>query len=233
MNASTKTEPEPNSLHHTIRDAVATLMLNLVADETSLLGGLDRWTQRRVVADITAKTDLALESGDPVEHCYQNLIREIDFEAEMGVLLANSVVGPETLKQMCDDPGVSGELYEEMDRIAPLMFADEYTHSDGDLDLVWASIQARYDRARLEAEVSELIMQFLADSAEGARDISNALRSMFYAFHEDGIRRQFDMSSLLDEREMRDLFIMVSELIDRAGSYEDRTDAIAGRAGTA
>lgn len=232
MNANTEAETEPSSISHTVRKAVTTLMFDLIADEASLLGGLDRWTQRRVVADVMAKTQLVLESGDPVEHCYQNLIREIDFEAEMGVLLANSVVGPDALKKLCDDPGVSGELYKEMVRIAPIMFPDEHEHSNGDLDLVWASVQARYDRARLEAEVSELVMQFLVDSSESAGDMSAALRSMFYAFHEDGVRRQFDMSSLLDDREMRDLFIMVSELIDRAGSYEDRTDAIAARAVT-
>lgn len=218
MNARLNTRHEPRSFDDVVRDTVSTLLSKLIADKSSPLGGLDRWTQRRMVAEITAKTNHVLASSDPIEHCYQNLIREIDSEAEMGVLLANDLLGSDALRQMCDDPGVSGELYREHKRIAPIMFADEYARWNGDLDLVWASVQARYDRSYLEAEVSELIMRFLIDDADVAHDMSNALRSMFYAFREDGIRRQLDMPSLLDEREMRDLSIMVSELVARAGS---------------
>ena len=120
----------------------------------------------------------------------------------MGVLLANEITGPESLQRMCADPGVSGELYREMKRFAPVMFADEYERSNADLDLVWASVQARYDRARLESEASELIMQFMLDSAEHTHDMSSALRSMFFSFHEDGIRRQFSLPSLLGRRRL-------------------------------
>lgn len=230
MNARLDTKSEALSFDEVVRDAVTTLLSTRMADESTLLGGLDRWTQNRIAADILAKTDLVLESSDPVENCYQNLIREIEGEAEMGVLLANDVLGPVALKAMINDPGVSGELYREMERIAPVMFEDEYKHSDGDLDLVWSSVQAGFDRAHLEADASELIMRFLIDSADSTNDMSNALRSMFYAFHEDGIRRQFNMTSLLDERETHDLFVMVSELIDRTGHHEGRFDAIAARA---
>jgi hypothetical protein len=229
MNIRLHTKSETRNFDDVVRDAVAALLTRRMADESSLLGKLDRWTRNRIAADISAKTDLVLEAGNPVEYCYQNLIREIDVEAEMGVLLANDMLCPVALKEMINDPGVSGELYREMERIAPVMFEDEYKHSNG-LDLVWSTVQAGYDRAHLEAEVSELIMRFLMDSADSTRDMSNALRSMFYAFHEDGIRRQFDMNSMLEEREMHDLFIMVSELIQRAGSYEDRIDAISDRA---
>jgi len=230
MIARLKTDSHSNTLDHLIREAVTTMLFQLIADEASPIGGLDRWSQRRIVSEITAKTRLVLESADPVEHCYQNLIREIDAEAEMGVLLANDMLGPDSLKAMCEDPGVSGELYREMERIAPVMFASEYERSNCDLDLVWASVQSRYDRARIESETSELIMQFLMDNADHTYDMSSALRSMFYSFHEDGIRRQFELGSLLDEREMHDLFIMVSDLMDRAGSYESRTATIAAKA---
>ncbi|MDJ0916996.1 MAG: hypothetical protein QNJ05_04470 [Woeseiaceae bacterium] len=231
MNAHAQSKPEPKTINEMILKEVSTLLFNLGTDDASLLGGLDQWTRRRVVSNIMAKTELVLESANPVEHCYQNLIREIDLEAEMGVLLANDEIGPDSLRQMCEEPGVSGELYHEMERFAPTMFDDEYRHSAGDLDLVWASVQARFDRAQLEADVSEVIMQFFVDSSEAARDMSTAMRSMFYAFHEEGIRRQFDLPSLLDERETHDLFVMVSELLVRAGSYEDRTDSIAARTG--
>lgn len=219
MNAMRKSQSHSNALDNLVIEAVTKMLFEQLADESSPIGGLDRWTQRRIVADITEKTNRVLTSPDPVEHCYRNLIREIDREAEMGVLLANEIAGSDSLKRMCGDPGVSGELYREMKRFAPVMFADEYEHSNADLDLVWASVQARYDRARLESEASELIMQFLIDSAEHTHDMSGALRSMFFSFHEDGIRRQFSLPSLLDEREARDLLIMVSDLIDRAGKH--------------
>jgi hypothetical protein len=220
MNAILKPESHSNTLDELIIEAVTKMLSGQIADKSSPIGGMDRWTQQRIVAEITEKTRRVLESADPVEHCYQNLIREIDLEAETGVLLANEELGSDSLKLMCEDPGVSGELYLEMERIAPVMFADEYARSNADLDLVWAAVQARYDRARLESEASELIMQFLIDSAEHTHDMSSALRSMFFSFQEDGIRRQFSLPALLDERETRDLVIMVSDLVDRAGKHD-------------
>jgi hypothetical protein len=62
--------------------------------------------------------------------------------------------------------------------------------------------------------------------------MTQALRSLFYSFYEEGIRRQFDLPSLLDEPEARDLFVMVSGLMMRAGSYEDRATLIQSRART-
>lgn len=218
MNAILKFESHSKTLDQLIMEAVTTMLSEQIDDSSTPIGGLDRWTQQRIVAEITEKTRRVLDAADPVEHCYRNLIREIDQEAEVGVLLANKILGPDTLKLMCEDPGVSGELYRQMERFAPVLFADEYNRSNADLDLVCASVQARYDRARLQSEASELIMQFLIDSAEHTHDMSSALRSMFFSFHEEGIRRQFSLPSLLDERETRDLLIMVSDLIDRAGA---------------
>jgi hypothetical protein len=53
---------------------------------------------------------------------------------------------------------------------------------------------------------------------------------LFYPFYEEGIRRQFDLPSLLDEAETQDLFAMVSDLMLRAGSYENRISMIESRA---
>jgi hypothetical protein len=39
-----------------------------------------------------------LEEEDPVEHGFQNLIREIDSEAEMGVLLVNPSTAQEHVR---------------------------------------------------------------------------------------------------------------------------------------
>jgi hypothetical protein len=233
MKAKARKRARTWSLTDAVRDSISVYLDEQAKDDGSSLSGLDRWTQRRVILEMLAKTDLVFQSGNPVEHCYQNLVREIDIEAETGVLLANDAVGPAALRKMCEDPGVSGELYQHMERIAPEMFPDDFEHSKDDLDLVWASVQARYDRASLEAEVSERVMTFLMDSADSARDMTNALRSMFYSFHEEGVRRQFDLPSLLDDPETRDLFVMVAELMKRAGSYENRIDAIQRQAGTA
>jgi hypothetical protein len=232
MTIDNEKEPEPLTLPDAVRHSVERFIAAGVADVSGVLGHLDRWSQRLVAAENLAKIDLMLEADDPGEHCHQNLIREIDNEAEMGVLLANSSTAPESLRNMCEDRGVSGDLYRDIHRIAPVVFPDEYVHSKGDLDLVWASVQALYDRASFDASTSECAIGYFLDSVDSAADMTQALRSLFYSFYEEGIRRQFDLPSLLDESEARDLFVMVSDLMMRAGSYEDRTNLIRSRART-
>jgi len=165
-------------------------------------------------------------------HCYQNLIREIDIEAENGIYLVGTESQNGMLQRLADDPGVSGELHLEVPFVARSLFVDELEHSNKDMDLVWVTIQARYDRSQLDASVSELVMRFLLDSAEATDDMTNALRALMYSLHEDTIRRISDLPSLLDERESRDLLIMVVELEKRSGSYDERIRAICKRAGT-
>ena len=127
------------------------------------------------------------------------------------------------------EPGVSGELYKEIDTIAPIVFPDETAHSAEDLDLVWVTVEARHDRAHVDARVSEIIMSHLLDDAEAAADMSSAIRALQYAFHEDVVRRRTDMPRLMDDRDERDLGIMVSELAKRSGSYEERAVEITRR----
>lgn len=216
MSARSMRKLKTCSLDDMIRDGVAALLAKRLASAPRLPGAFDRWTRRRIEEETMAKVAALLESGDPAECCYQNLIREINSEAEVGVLLANGLAGPDELRSMCIEPGVSGELFCEVERIAPVMFVDEPGRTHGDADLLRASLQVRYNRARLASDVSELIMRFFFDSADSASDMTNAMRSMFYEFHEGSIRRRFGLGALLDEREMHDLSIMVSELIDRA-----------------
>lgn len=230
MISNDKNESEPYTPTDAIRLSVRQFMAAAISDATGVLGNLDRWSQRRVAAENMAKTNLMLEADDPVEHCYQNLVREIDTEAEMGVLLANTSTASESLRDMCEDRGVSGDLHRQMQRIAPVVFPDEYAHSNVDLDLVWTSVRAVYDRARLDATTSELAIQHFLNSADGAADITQALRALFYPFYEEGIRRQVDLPSLLDDPEAQDLFVMVAELMMRVGSYEERTSLIQSRA---
>lgn len=196
------------------------------------LANLDHWTRRRVFDENMAKVALVLEANDPAEHGYQNLIREIDIEAENGIYLVGSESQNAMLRRLADDPGISGQLHLEVPSIAQRIFVDELEHSNDDMDLVWVTIQARYDRAQLDASVSELVMRFLLDSAEATNDMTNALRALMYSLHEDTVRHIADLPSLLDERESRDLLIMVVELERRSGSYDERIRAICKRART-
>ena len=231
MSIDNRKEPEPSIRPDSVRHSVEQFIAAGVADPGGVLGNLDRWSQRRVAAENMGKVELVLEAEDPVEHCFQNLIREIDSEAEMGVLLANPSTAPPPLRIMCEDRGVSGTLWKEMDRIAPVVFPDEHAYSKGNLDLVWVSVQAIYDRASFDASTSAFAMGHFLDSADSVADMTQALRSLFYSFYEEGTRRQFDLPSLLDEAEAQDLFLMVSDLMLRAGSYEDRVSMIELRAG--
>jgi hypothetical protein len=65
-----------------------------------------------------------------------------------------------------------------------------------------------------------------------ARDMCNALRSLQYASHENVARRCCNLNLISDDRDERDLMIMVSELEKRSGSYESRIAAINNRVDT-
>jgi len=214
----------------TIRSDVATYLYDVFTSDDSALSGLDRWTQRRVMEENMAKIALALEAEDPIEHCYQNLIREIDSEAETGIYLTRTNAISAELSELADDPGISGKLHQQMRTIAPIIFADELAHSDRGMDLVWVTIQARYDRAKIDAVVSEMILACLTDTDPSESGMGTALRSLMYSFHEDLARRLTGLPSILDDLSTRDLVLMVTELADRAGEYGPRVDAISERA---
>ena len=216
-----------------LRNDIAARLYDIFSAEDSALASLDRWTQRRVIDENMAKVSLVLESEDPVETCYQNLIREIDTEAESGVFLIGTAGCSRELRDLAMDPGISGTLNAHMDQVAPVMFPDELTHSYRDMDLVWVTINARYDRAKIDATVSEMIMAHLQEDAAGVHDMTDALRSLMYSFHEDLARRLSNLPLILNDRGTRELVTMISELADRAGSYEQRVSEITERAGTA
>jgi len=215
-----------------IRSDVANYLHDAFAAEDSELAWMDRWTERRVIDENMAKIGLVLEADDPVEYCYQNLIREIDTEAETGIYLAGMDSHSSELRELANDPGVSGELHAHMETIAPVVFADELAQSYLDFDIVWVTIRARYDRARIDATVSELILSHLTEDGRGNSDMSMALRSLLYSFHEDLVRRTTSLEPVLDERNNRELLTMISVLTERAGDYAPRVNAIRERAGT-
>ena len=128
----------------TIADAakarVAGYLDDVFAGTDSLLNDLNPWTQNLIRSEMMAKVALVFEADDPAEACYRDLIREIDTEAESGILLARQGSPFRHLARVVEDRGVSGQLYQDIDVIAPLVFADEVAHSSEDLDLVWVTI---------------------------------------------------------------------------------------------
>ena len=200
--------------------------------ENGLLSNVDRWTQRKVTLENLTKIELAHSADDPVEYCYQNLIREIDSEAQTGIFLVRGDSAGSALRALAYDPGVSGELGAAVAYMAPTLFRDELAHSDDQLDLVWVTIRARFERAHVDAEVSTAALGILMQDAAIAQDMADALRSMMYAFHEHLARQRCGLPVLLDEPRARDLSVMVAQLQTRAGDYGDRIQEITSRADT-
>lgn len=227
-----RNKPNRYTLSEAIHADVSGFLYEAFSSEDGLLGNVDRWTQRKVTMENLAKIELVLEADDPVEYCYQNLIREIDTEAETGIYLVGKTPQSASLQQLTDQPGISGELCREVPAIAPILFRDELAHSDDQLDLVWVTISARYDRARVDAEISQIVMGFLMDDSDVATDMANAVRTLMYSFHEDLTRRKCGLPLQIGDRETRELVLMVSELEKRAGSYVDRVGEIVEKAQT-
>ena len=233
MKNLTRRDSSRFSLLEAIRFRITAYLSELCVEDEGLFFNLDHWTQRRIIDENMAKLALVLESDDPAETCYSDLIREIDAEAEAGIYLVRPDATPRHLFRLIGESGVSGELHSEMHRIGPIVFSEETSRSFEDLDLVWVTIQASHDRAHVDATVSEIILSFFNDDADSLRDMSNAMRALQYSFHEDVVRRRCNLPSLLGERENRELLIMVSELAIRSGSYRDRVAEICKVAETA
>jgi hypothetical protein len=213
-------------LSEAARAQVATYLYEVYSAEDGLLGTLDRWSQRRITEENMAKLALIFDSDDPAEAAYRDLVREIDSEAETGIFLAKADSPYRHLRRVVDEPGVSGELHDIVPVVAPVLFADEVSHSNDELDLVWVTIDAHHDRAHVDATVSEIIMSHILGDPNAARDMTNAIRALLYTFHENIVRRRCDLPRRLNERDERELVIMISELAKRTGSYEDRSDEI-------
>jgi len=219
-------------LSESIHADVTGFLYDAFSSENGLLANLDAWTQRKVTLENLAKIRLVLEATDSEEYCYQNLIREIDTEAETGIYLVGDRKLSKSLQCYAGEPGISGKLGQQIAHIAPILFGDALAHSDDQLDLVWVTIRARFQRARADAEVSRIIMGRVMGDQDAAADMSNAMRGLMYAFHEDATRRQCGLPLILNDRDTRDLVLMVSTLGERAGNYSDRIGEIASRAGT-
>ena len=232
MRTAIRKKVHRHSLLDALRARIAEQLYHAYSNSDGLLGNLDRWTQQRITDENLAKAALVMTADDPGEACYRDLVREIDTEAETGIYLARRNTPSGHLQRVLEDPGVSGQLHREIESIAPLVFPDEAARSMPDLDLVWITIQASHDRAHLDASVSETIMGFLMDDAEIVRDMTNVVRAMTYTIHEDTVRRRCQLPPLLGDAEIRDLRIMVAELKERSGDYDERASEIRRKADT-
>jgi len=208
MKSLNRTSTNRFSLADAIRSRVSTCLYQAYCEDDGLLNDLDRWTQQRVTDKNLTKLALVLDSDDPTEACYQDLIREIDAEAETGIYLVRSDSPLRHLRRLIDEPGVSGEM---------CLHISETTNSTDDLDQVWTSIRTGHNRAHVDATVSEIIMSFLLDDGDAARDMGNAMRALHYSFHEDVVRRRSNLPLLISDQDSRELRIMVTELANRNG----------------
>ena len=230
MTSTYRKDTKRYSLPEAIQKAISEHLYGAFNNPDNLIGNLDRWTHQRITDENLAKVMLVLESGDPREACYGDLIREIDSEAETGIFLVNDNTKPGHLQHLIGETGVSGELCRDIEAIAAVLFPEEIARSPDNLDVVWTNIQARHDRAHLDASVSEIIMGFLMDDTSAVQDMSSVMRALAYTYHEDVVRRSCNLPVLLDDKEIRDLRSMMIELKQRGGDYEERTSDIRRKA---
>lgn len=229
--------PVPKDTRHYARSEainadVSHILYEAFSADHGLLANVDRWTQRKVTLENLTKIELAHAAVDPAEYCYQNLVREIDSEARTGIFLVRSNSADPSLRRLASEPGISGELWSGVAWMAPTLFSDELAHSNDQLDLVWVTIRARFERARVDAEVSRTAMGILMQDPGAAQDMASALRALMYAWHEHAARQRCGMSTLLDEQRARELSVMLAQLEKRAGNYADRVREITSRADT-
>jgi hypothetical protein len=232
MSSANRKDTNRHSLPEAIQAAISEHLYSAFSNSDNLFANLDRWTHQRISDENLAKVMLVLKSSDPAETCYRDLVREIDSEAETGVFLVSRIAEPEHLQQLMSEPGVSGELCQDIDTIAAVVFPEEATRSLDTLDVVWTNIQARHDRAHLDAGVSEIIMGFLMDDTTAVQDMTSVMRALAYTYHEDVVRRRCSLPVLLNDKEIRDLRTMMIELKQRGGDYEERAHEIRRKADT-
>lgn len=198
--------------------------------DSGFLGHIDPWTQRRIMKGNLGKVALVMADAEPEEACFRDLVREIDTEARSGMFLAGRQGEMDHLRLVVAEPGVSGELYREMDRIAPIYFADAVARSTKGSDMVPVAIRAGHDRAYVDASVSEITISFLVRDSQRVLDMLAGMRAMQYTFHEDVLRNRIEMPLLLSKVARDDLRTMVGELALRSGDHDERIAEIGRRA---
>jgi len=107
------------SLCDAMRARINSHLDDIFLEDEGMLGELDRWTQRHITEENISKLSLVLNSNDPAEACYKDLIREIDTEAETGIYMVRPESPAAHLSRLMDEAGVSGELGADIQAIAP------------------------------------------------------------------------------------------------------------------
>jgi hypothetical protein len=205
-----------------IEDAVSAYLHDRFSHLDCAMSRANRWLQQRIVVASLEKVKLILEADDPVEECYANLVREIDAEAAHGIFLASPAGNAAQLDRLAGKSAISGRLFQYLPDIAPFLFADELAQCHHELAAVWAIIEARYDRANLDTEVSELMLMHLIGDEESAAEASDELRRIFYASHEDEVRRRCNLPNLVNDQTRSSLMTTVSGLRDKTCRQSDR-----------
>ena len=81
----------------TVADAaeagVAARLESMFAEPGSMLGDLNSWTQRLIIAENLAKLALVFEAEEPAEACYRDLIRETPFQFQADMLFISRAIG--------------------------------------------------------------------------------------------------------------------------------------------
>ena len=196
--------------------AVAALINDHFDGSHGPVARLDRWTRQCIAVENQEKLSRILKAASPVEACTAALIREMDREAEFGIYFASPAGQAAQLNRLSGESAMSGRLFQYLDVAGPVMFQRELALSPDQPELVWSTVEARYERATLDVEVSELILMSLFDDEEDAADLVDSLRARFYAYHEDRARRRCRLPQLLDSGTTRALHSDIAALRERA-----------------
>ena len=208
-----------------IHDAIAAFLHDSFACGDRPLTRIDRWSQQRVTVANQARLATLESAESPVRRCIADLTKDINKEAAAGVLLPTPAGNVAMLHRLSGDPGLTGRLFQHLDQIAPILFAEELERAGRDLSLLSAEIEARYDRASLDAEVSELILMYLLADDEVVADMADELRKTFYAYHEVRIRRDCGLPIAINDHSCARLASQVATLLAQEKAPGDRLRA--------
>jgi hypothetical protein len=176
------------------------------------MSGLDRWTQLRIGTGNRQKLAGVFASDDPPTRCYRNLVREIDTEAEAGIYLSAPAGGAARLRMLTGESGLTGRLHQHLPEIAASLCPNDFVSSAENVELAVATMQSRFERANIDAEVSELILMHLLHDEDEVADTADSLRALFYAYHEHRARCRFDLPRHLGDQASRRIAVDVANL---------------------
>ena len=208
-----------------IHDAIAGFLHDSFASGDRPMGRNERWSQQRITVANQEKLADILAAPAPVRRCIAKLTNDIHTEAAAGILLATPAGNAAMLHRLKGESAMTGRLFQYLESVAPVLFAEEFDRLGKDLCLLSAAIEARYDRANLDAEVSELILMYLLPEHEAAEDIADELRATLYAYHEDRVRRLCGLGLALSDTASARLNSAVGQMLDDARECDGRLRA--------